>query len=212
MVYSGFQEGILAIDSHHNRTISSDEKIKSLKILYDSNAEGNIGKIKLFLSDSSDETRLYAFALISAYEKRLNSQLKEIHNKIADADDIDRLEEHLFNLAQTYWQFIFHGVASEYLTLFYTRKIEKTLESIQHKSNASILLGKIYIFNKKYQEAEEYFQRAIELGAKEESVATFLAEAKYGQKAYNSVSKYMLQEQFAIDLRMKPLYQVWKSR
>jgi len=211
IVDSKFHEGVLAIGGEKQKLISSDEKIKSLKILYDSNAQGNIEKIKLFLADSSDETRLYAFALVSTAEKKLNNQIKEIKAKIKKSTDSRRLEEYHFNLAQTYWQFIFHGVANEYLVGFYTQKIEDTLQKISHKANASILLGKIHIFNKKYIEAEEAFREAIELGANKESVSTFLAEAKYGQRAFNSVSDYILQEQFSIDLRMKPLYEVWKS-
>jgi len=38
MVYSKFQEGILSMEGSNRERISSDEKIKSLKILYDSNA------------------------------------------------------------------------------------------------------------------------------------------------------------------------------
>ena len=210
-INSKFHEGVLEIGGDKQKFISSDEKIKSLKILYDSNAQGNIEKIKLFLADSSDETRLYAFALVSASEKRLNTQIKDIRNKIEKCNNKDRLEEHYYNLAQVYWQFVFHGVANEYLVGFYTQKIEDTLQKISHKASASILLGKIHIFNKKYIEAEKAFTEAIELGANRASVSTFLAEAKYGQRAFNSVSNYILQEEFSIDLRMKPLYEVWKS-
>jgi len=211
VINSKFHEGVLAIGGEKQRLISSNEKIKSLKILYDSNAQGNIEKIKLFLADSSDETRLYAFALVSAAEKRLNSHIKELRDKIDKCADKGKLEGHYFNLAQTYWQFVFHGVANEYLVGFYTEKIEDTLHKISHKSNASILLGKIHLFNHKYIEAEESFREAITLGASLESVSTFLAESKYGQRAFNSVSEYILQEEFSIDLRMKPLYEVWKS-
>ncbi|NEW60935.1 hypothetical protein GSY74_06525 [Sulfurovum sp. bin170] len=210
MVESKFHEGVLAIGGDHKESISNEEKIKSLKILYDSNAQGNIGRIKEFLADGSDETRLYAFALISASEKKLNSQIKEIKSKIDNSQDKKKLEEHQFNLALTYWQFIFHGVANEHMVLFYVKKIEERLQEISHRANASILLGKIHLFNKKYIEAENSFRRAIELGANEGSVATFLAEAKYELKEYNSISKYMQNEQFAIDLRMKPLYEIWK--
>jgi tetratricopeptide (TPR) repeat protein len=212
VVYSKFHEGVLAIGARHQESISSDEKIKSLKILYDSKAQGNIAKIKLFLADSSDETRLYAFALVSASEKKLNDQIKEIKEKIEKSSDERKIEEYYYNLAQTYWQFIFHGVANEHLVLFYTDKIESTLQNIKHKANASILLGKIHLFNKKYTEAEASFQRAIELGANRESISTFLAETKYEQRAYNEVSKYMQNELLTIDLRMKPLYEIWKSR
>ena len=211
MVHSKFHEGVLAISANHKEEISSEEKIKSLKILYDSNAQGNIGRVKEFLADSSDETRLYAFALVSAYEKRLNIQIKELKDKIAKTEDESKIEEHQFNLAQTYWQFIFHGVANEHMVLFYTDKIERILEDISHIASAYILLGKIHLFNKKYFDAEDAFKKAIELGINKNAVATFLAEVKYEQGAYSAVPNYMQNEEFTLDLRMKPIYEIWKN-
>ena len=211
MVYSEFHEGILALKSEHQDEISSDEKIKSLKILYDSYAQGNIGRIQDFLSDSSDETRLYAFALISTFEKKLNHQIKELQKKIDYAHSIEYKERYNFELAQVYWQFIFHGVASEQLTGFYTQKIEKILSTIHSNSSAFVLLGKIKIFNKEYNEAEAYFYKAIDLGIPKASMSTFLAEIKYGQEKYNEIAQYILPEQFDIDLRLKPLIHVWRD-
>ena len=211
MVYSEFHEGILALKSTHQEEISSDEKIKSLKILYDSYAQGNIGRIQDFLSDSSDETRLYAFALISTFEKKLNHQIKDLQNKIAYAHSSEHKERYSFELAQVYWQFIFHGVANEQLTGFYTQKIENILSTIHSNSSAFVLLGKIKIFNKEYSEAEAYFYKAIDLGIPKKAMSTFLAEIKYGQEKYNDIAQYILPEQFDIDLRLKPLIQVWRD-
>jgi len=211
MVYSEFHEGILALKSENHGDITSDEKIKSLKILYDSNAQGNIGRIQHFLSDSSDETRLYAFALISTFEKALNQRIKELQEKISYAHSPEYKERYHFELAQVYWQFIFHGVASEQLTGFYTQKIEDILHDIKSNSSAFILLGKIKIFNKEYDDAERYFYKAIELGTPKEAMFTFLAEIKYSQKKYNEISKYILPSEFNIDLRLKPLIQVWRD-
>jgi len=211
MVYSKFHEGVLALDGHHKDKIRSDEKIKSLKILYDSHAQGNIGKIQKFLSDSSDETRLYAFALVSTFEKKLNGQIKELQKKIEYTHNLEYKERYKFELAQVYWQFIFHGVASEQLTSFYTEKIEFILKDIKENIPAFILLGKIKIFNHDYEEAEFYFNKALDLGVSSKAIATFLAEIKYGQRKYNDVSKYILSEEFDIDLRLKPLIQVWRD-
>jgi len=211
IVYSKFQEGVLSMEGHNRENVSSDNKIKSLKILYDSNAQGNIGKIKRFLSDSSDETRLYAFALVSTFEKKLNDRITELHEKIKNADG-DRLERYNFDLANTYWQFIFHGVADEQLSGFYTKKIEDILKGIKSNPNAFILLGKIHIFNKEYLSAEKAFLKAIELGVSKEAMSTFLAEIKYGLKRYNEVSNYILPEQFNIDLRLKPLITMWSKK
>ena len=211
MVYSEFHEGVLALDSKFGETISSDEKIKSLKILYDSNAQGNIGKIKHFLSDSSDETRLYAFALVSSFEKSLNHEIKELQGKIDSVKSSINKEKLNFELALVYWQFIFHGVANRQLTSFYTDKIEKILKDISSNTSAFVLLGKIQIFNKEYDRAEEYFNRAIELGTPTKSLSTFFAEIKYGQRKYDSISKYILPDEFDIDLRLKPLISVWRD-
>ena len=210
MVYSKFHEGILALDSKFEKSISSDEKIKSLKILYDSNAQGNIGKIQHFLADDSDETRLYAFALVSSFEKRLNQQIKKLQEKISYTHNDEQREKFSFELAQVYWQFIFHGVANKQLVNFYTGKIEKILENINANASAFILLGKIQIFNKEYNLAEEYFLRAIELGVPEKVLYTFFAEIKYGQRKYDSIAQYILPEEFDIDLRLKPLIPVWR--
>jgi hypothetical protein len=211
MVYSEFHEGILALDSQFGETISSDEKIKSLKILYDSNAQGNIGKIQHFLADDSDETRLYAFALVSSFEKRLNQQIKELQEKIAYTHAEEQKERFAFELAQVYWQFIFHGVANNQLATFYTEKIEKILKNIDMNASAFILLGKIQIFNKEYNLAEEYFSKAVELGVPKTALYTFFAEIKYGQRKYDAIAQYILPEEFDIDLRLKPLIPVWRA-
>ncbi len=210
IVYSKFQEGVLSMEGSNREEISSNNKIKSLKILYDSNAQGNIGKIKNFLSDSSDETRLYAFALVSSFEKKLNDKITELHEKIENAQE-DRLEKYNFDLANIYWQFIFHGVADEQLSGFYTKKIEDILKDIKSNPSAFILLGKIHIFNRDYINAEKAFLKAIELGVPKEAMSTFLAEIKYGLKKYNEVSDYILPEQFNLDLRLKPLISMWSK-
>ncbi len=211
LVNSKFQEGILTIDGEHTKAISTDEKIKSLSILYDSNAEGNIGKIKKFLADSSDETRLYAFALISSFEKKLNTQIKNIQEKIENSSTKKEKNQHLYELALTYWQFIFHGVASDKLSGFYTKKIENTLAQITKHPRAFVLLGKIHLFNNKYQEAEEAFLRAVELGIPKEAIFTFLAEIRFEQQKYNEVSNYISNEHFEIDIRLKPLVKMWSN-
>jgi hypothetical protein len=211
MVESKFHEGILALETNNSQNISSDEKIKSLKILFDSHAQNNIGQIQKFLSDSSDETRLYAFALISTFEKELNSNLKSVQEKLNKTEDAKRVEQYRFELAQTYWQFIFHGVANEQLTSFYTEKIEEVLKEVANNKNAFVLLGKIKIFNKEYDKAEQHFLKAIELGTPPNALATFFAEIKYGQQKFNEVSQYILEDEFNIDLRLKPLISVWRA-
>lgn len=212
IVYSKFQEGVLMMEGEQQNSLSTDEKIKSLKILYENNAQGNIAKIKLFLSDSSDETRLYAFALVSTFEKNLNGRIKSLQDKIPTISTPKELEEITFTLAQTYWQFIFHGVVNEQLSGFYTKKIATLLKANENNPSSFILLGKIHLFNNKLEEAENAFFKAMQLGVPKEALYTFLAEIKYGQKKYNEISQYIIEDEFNIDLRLKPLVQMWGKR
>ncbi|CAA6820712.1 MAG: Extracellular Matrix protein PelE [uncultured Sulfurovum sp.] len=212
IVYSQFQEGLLMMEGHQQASLSSDQKIKSLKILYENNSQGNIAKIKLFLSDSSDETRLYAFALASSFEKNLNDRIKSLQDKIQELSEPKELEEMIFTLAQTYWQFIFHGVVTGQLTGFYTKKIATLLKASQHNPSSFILLGKIHLFNGALEEAEKAFLKAIELGIPKQALYTFLAEIKYGQKKYDEISQYIIEDEFNIDLRLKPLVQMWSEK
>ncbi len=75
-----------------------------------------------------------------------------------------------------------------------------------------MLLGKIHLFNKRYEEAERAFLRAMELGVPKKATYTFLAEIKFGLKKYNEVNRFILKDEFNIDLRLKPLITMWESR
>lgn len=212
IVYSEFQEGLLIMEGHQQDSLSSDEKIKSLKILYENNSQGNIARIKLFLSDNSDETRLYAFALASTFEKNLNDQIKALQEKLQTVEDPKEFEATTFALAQTYWQFIFHGVVNEQLSGFYTKKIATLLKANEHNPSSFVLLGKIHLYNGDLDQAEKSFLHAIELGVPKKALYTFLAEIKYEQKKYNEISQYIVEDEFNIDLRLKPLVQMWGAR
>jgi tetratricopeptide (TPR) repeat protein len=212
IVYSEFQEGLLMMEGEQQNTLSSNEKIKSLRILYETNSQNNIGKIKHYLSDSSDETRLYAFALVASFEKKLNDSIKEIQNEIEATTDTKLLERLHFKLAQAYWQFIFHGVADEQLGPFYTEKIATILQDSPHNPSSYVLLGKIHLFNQELEEAETAFLKAIDLGIPKQALYTFLAEIKYAQKKYDEISQYIVEDQFNIDLRLKPLVEMWREK
>ncbi|HHD75211.1 MAG TPA: hypothetical protein ENK82_07920 [Campylobacterales bacterium] len=212
MVYSEFQEGLLMMEGEQQHTLSSDEKIKSLRILYETNSQNNIGKIKQYLSDNSDETRLYAFALVASFEKKLNESIKAIQKEIEATSDPKLLEKLYFKLAQAYWQFIFHGVADAQLGRFYTEKIATILEETPHNPSSYVLLGKIHLFNNELEKAEMAFFKAIDLGIPKKALYTFLAEIKYEQKKYDEISKYIVEDEFNIDLRLKPLMAMWGQR
>ncbi|MCH9739672.1 MAG: hypothetical protein K0U38_02345, partial [Epsilonproteobacteria bacterium] len=212
MVSSKFHEGVLDVSTHKNwKNISNDEKIKSLRILYENNEQNNIGRIKQLLSDGSEEARLYAFSLISSYEKELNDNLKKLHKHIDETTVQEELDNYRFLLAETYWQFIFHGVADSHLIDFYTQKIEEVLGESTPSGRGSVLLGKIYLFNQKYNLAKSHFHNAIALGIPEHFIYTYLAEIEYELKNYNAVPQYIVHEDYNLMLKMKPLYQMWRQ-
>lgn len=210
VINSQFHEGIIDVSTHgHWADISTDEKIKSLKILYESNDQNNIGRIKNFLGDSSEETRLYAFSLVSAYEKELNDNLKKLQKLFNHASDIEEAEHYAYLLAENYWQFIFHGVADGHLTTFYTEKIESILDRSRSTARVSMLLGKIYLFNHNLETAQQHFHHALEQGMDPAVVNPYLAEVAYERKEFNRIADYIMSEEHTVSLRLKPICQMW---
>lgn len=210
LIDSRFHEGIIDISTHgHWKEVSTDEKIKSLKILYESKDRHNIGRIKKFLSDSSEETRLYAFSLISSYEEKLNSDLKKLTKHLYEAKDETEKDHYAYLVAETYWQFIFHGIADSQLTTFYTQKVEKKLQMSRPNSKVSMLLGKIYLYNREFATAKNHFKKAIEQGMPQQAANPFLAEIAYEMRAFNRIPDYMHRDEHGVNLKMKSICQMW---
>ena len=209
MVDSKFHEDVLHIESSKESGIDTNEMIKSMETLYGSAEQNNIDKIKHLLSSTTDEVRLLAFSQVSSYEKELLKRLKEFTKKKNSARTEEELESYNYLLAETYWQFIFHGVADQHLVGFYIEKIEKYLNMCGESISVAILYGKINLYRKEYLVAKDYFLKALHLGASEHQVFSFLAEVEYELKNFNNVGAYMLNEMFNIDLKMKPYYMMW---
>ena len=165
MVDSKFHENVLHAESSKESGIDTYEMIKSLETLYGSAEQNNIAKIKHLLSSSTDEVRLLAFSQISSYEQELLKRLKEFKEKKNRAKTEEEFESYNYLLAETYWQFIFHGVADQHLVDFYIEKIEKYLSMSGYSISVAILNGKINLYRKEYLVAKEYFLKALHLGA-----------------------------------------------
>ena len=210
-VESKFHEGILNLNTHKNTVIQKEEMIKSLETIYNSAEQNNIGRVKQFLSSNSDEVRLIAFSQVSSYEKLLTKKPKELELKLNNTKIEEKREEYNYLLAETYWQFIYHGVADKHLIEFYIEKIEKHLKSSGKNINVYVLYGKINVYNKKYKSAKTYFLKALDAGVEKHLVYSYLAEIEYELRNFNSVFQYINHDMFDLDLRIKPYYMIWSK-
>lgn len=210
-VQSKFHEGILNPSTHKNSEIKTDEMIKSLETIYDSAEQNNISRVKQFLSSNSDEVRLIAFSQISSYEKLLTKKPKELELQLEKAETEEKREEYNYLLAETYWQFIYHGVADKHLIGFYIEKIEKHLKLSGKNINVYVLYGKINVYNKQYKSAKTYFLKAIDAGVEKHLVYSYLAEIEYELRNFNSVFQYINNEMFDLDLKIKPYHMIWSE-
>ena len=210
-VESKFHEGVLTMMSTKEKEVNNDEMIKSLETICNSNEYNNIGKIKHLLSSNRDEVRLLTFSHISSYEKELTTKVKIFEEKIKHAKTKQELELANYLLAETYWQFIFHGVADANLIEFYIEKIERYLKRSGETVPVAILNGKINMHRKNYNVAKKYFLEALALGAFKQQVFSYLAEVEYELKNFNNVSQYILNDMFDMDVKMKPYSMMWSS-
>jgi hypothetical protein len=209
LVESKFHEGVLSLNGHKDGEIKTEEMIKSLETIYESADQNNIGQVKQFLSSNTDEVRLIAFSQISSYEKLLTKKPKELELRLSRAKSKEEREECNYLLAETYWQFIFHGVADTHLIGFYIGKIERHLKLSGRNLNVYILYGKVHLYNKKYEVAKECFLEALKCGVPKHLVYSYLAEIEYELRNFNNVAQYISNDMFDLDLKIKPYHMIW---
>ncbi len=104
---------------------SVEEKILTIKLFSQSLEE--IEKLNYFLQNP-DESRLYAFSLISKLEKEYQDRIKELQ----DIFEKDKDPQVALKLAEAYYEFSVSGLISRELTNFY---LERAREFAQYAHN-----------------------------------------------------------------------------
>lgn len=150
------------------------------------------------LSDDQDEIRLLAFSLLEQQERKIMNSISACKKAIADEkgkDDPNKLALNYKNIAILYWELIYRNLLEKDLrTMILKEAYHYANLAVQHLPKDAILwvlIGKIYLYEKKYDEAERAFKQAIHDNALDTLVYPYLAEIMFSQHKYVEIKKLL---------------------
>lgn len=211
-----FGEGSLSTTLANDQTLSS-KKIKALAALNNTKNPEAMKQIKCSLSDSSDEVRLYSFSLIDNFEKELNHKIHNGLVQLQHSPEGTAKGEAYKKLAFLYWEMLYYEITDLHLKEYFVDKVHLMIDSarIHLKNDAAllVLLGRVFLFSGKIDEAEKSFKNALLMGAKAKGISSYMAEIAYLKRDFSDVKYWLeLYPNAAIDLKMYSIYHLWTAK
>jgi len=210
-----FGEGaILSILKKDNAP--SDLKLRAFMSLSDLKSPITYSLIKENISNPMDEIRLMAFSMISRMEKQLNDKIYELNLRLKDNDLSEEKKAKIyFELAQTYWDFVFfHIVDKEFENFAIEKALYYAEEGLKLKKDfiPYFLLGRVYLRLKDYKKAKEYLELAFNFKEFGYKVIPYLAECYFYERNFKKVKELFSQLDLSLDVKVSFLKHFWSMQ
>lgn len=166
------------------------------------------------LQDKNDDIRLFAFNKLALRENDINQKLNTLRALLPLADAKPTKAKLEKWVAELYWDLVYLNLASGDLTTVLLNKAKKHAENSASLNEISpaphILLGKIALYTKQYDQAEAHFKQAKQLNAPDIKVIPFLVEINFIGKRYQKVSELLSSSDSLHDTqRLEPIIDLW---
>ncbi len=178
--------------------LSNEARTQSLVVLGRlNNSEAN-KVIQESMNDNDDQIRLLAFALLDNKERKIYEKIHSLEDDLQlDLDEITRAEIHS-QLAFNYWEIIYLNLASGELYQIALNKAqnfaENAVKTLPKHANLWVLLGRIYLTQKKHDKALATFQHLQKSGQPHNTYAPYLAELYFINRHFNKVLETLSQK------------------
>jgi hypothetical protein len=174
-----------------NAALSAQSKLRSLVALNASSLPvTNMINIDM-LQNSSDELRLFAYGMMSKQETEIYNEIHSMEKKLFLA--VSKTAEFIIHkdISYCYWSLLYLNLAQDDIKGFAIKKLQEHLlcaSKIKADDIAIIILqARLSLLLLDNHAAEKYFTQALELGAPENKVASYLAEISFRRKDFIAV-------------------------
>jgi len=189
-------------------------RMKALSVVSQDMSRKNISLIKHSLSDKDDEIRLYSFSLIDNMEQDINTKIHQASLRFTKAQDNIEKARAAKELAYLYWDMVYFDLSDEVLKSFLVneslRYAKFVFENDLGDTSMNILLGKLYLEKKAYDEAATQLVMAIENGVNHEYIVPYLAELYFNRGNFKSVGSMLnVVKSLKMNTTMYPIVAQW---
>ena len=187
-------------ESGIEKLLSNDEapenlKLKALTSLSENAKRSDIEMIKKMLGDKNDEVRLYSFSIINKLERNINNKIHEKLKYFNKERDKEKKLKAASELAHLYWDLVYYQLSDKDLRDFIIKEVEKYAKFVlyQDPSNPDInlLLGKVYLYQEKYGNAQLFITTALKKGINKDFIIPYLAEIFFEKREFSTVKRLL---------------------
>jgi polysaccharide biosynthesis protein PelE len=222
----------------HSKYAPKSKKLRALNVLSTNISPANLRIIKQTLSSTDDEIRMFGYSIIDKAEKRLakniNTQIENLKDADSRSDSKDAAKS-AKKLAFLYWEMLYTELSHESLHEEFLEQVERyallsrrhylfSLNKLNNKdklehaeinielSKLHLLLGKVYMREKLYDNAITEFITAQELRGDDTDFAVpYIAEVYFLTGKYKIVGSILSKvETLGINSTIYPIVEQWK--
>ena len=191
-------------------------KLKALTSLSENARREDIEMIKKMLGDRNDEVRLYSFSIINKMERNLNNKIHEKLKEFNSQKDKQKKVSSAVELAHLYWDLVYYQLSDEDLQGFIIKEVEKYSRFVLYHDiknpQINLLLGKLYLSQKKYNNALLHITVALKSGVNRDFIIPYLAEIFYEKREFESVKKLLKEaKDIEYNRRLYPIVRQWRD-
>jgi hypothetical protein len=188
-------EGVVPIRSVLSIAPSVRLRVDAVMALRRMDARKAVPLLRLAFSDSSEDVRLLAFAILERREKvlrsRIQASLRELANESRSLSVAAGARLHQ-RLAQDYWELVYGGFVSgdgEARTLEAAAEQARLALEVRCTGSLALLLTRILLRQRDIEGAREWLARAEAVGVAPAVCAPLLGEAAYLARRFRDVPR-----------------------
>lgn len=185
------QAGMVSILRH---APDPERRIKAVMATRQMTSQEAIPVLKEALRDPADDVRLLAYSMLDTLEEEINATIRSLLTRLENEDPTQHHDLHE-RISNSYWELAYLGLAQgDVLRHVLNRSLhhlERALDTAAGDPGLHIQRGRLLMHQQRWNEAAEAFDRAVDRGVPETSVAPYLAEIAFEKREFKDVVTYI---------------------
>ncbi len=174
-------------------SVDVEKRIKAVTAATRMRNEDAVPLLKLAMKDIVDDVRLLAFSVKDKIENDINNNIREHLRNLEESDH--EANPHLHRLlAFAYWELVYLDLVEGDLRVFMLDQVVKHAQictAAKPDTVVSVLLGRAFLQLGRLDDAQAMLLLALELGARKESVATYMAEVAFLKAEFTDIPRHL---------------------
>ncbi len=195
---------------------SKDPDVLYQKVLSSKHVRNSIsvGVFREAVTHSDERIRLTAYQILDRKVSDLNLEIQRLEAK-AKSSEVDSPGVIWLQIANNYWELLTleqgDAIARKQLLKKAENAAKQSVEIDPGNRNAWLVYGRVCLAGREFEEAEQAFKQALDLGMPNDKVIPYLAEVAFGKRQFKKVSQLLnsLDDAFKQYPPLKQIVEYW---